>query len=123
MAAAVGSVIGMGNRHQTKSFNILCEQSDIWDVPLYILEAANDRICSVISYSINISATNDDVPLSNGGSHLDSHTNMCLFGKYCYVISCSGKFCDVSGFSDGIGKLQKVPAIGAVITYNCSITY
>lgn len=61
--------------------------------------------------------------ISNGGSHLDSHANMCVFGKHCYVISRSSKFCHVSGFSDGIGKLQKVLVVDAVVAYDCYVTH
>ena len=111
-------MISMTNKEQLAELSTLLVK---WDVPDFILNINTDRICCIISSSIRIyKITCDD---SNCGLHLNLHNNMCAFGKHCYVISCSGKFCDVSGFSDGIGELQNVPVVDAVIVYNCHVTH
>ena len=81
----------MADRQQAKSLKLLRNYSDVWDVPRCTLEPTNNRICSVILSLLLISNTTVDEPTNNGESHLDSHANMCVFGKHCFVISCSGK--------------------------------
>jgi hypothetical protein len=57
-----------------------------------------------------------------GGSQLDSHANMNVFGKHYYVISSSGKYANVSAFSDEVGAMLKVPIVDAIIAYDCQFT-
>jgi hypothetical protein len=52
-----------------------------------------------------ITAVNGSDNEINGGSQLDSHVNMNVFGKHCYVISSSGKYANVSAFSDEVGAM------------------
>ena len=37
---------------------------------------------------------------SEGRTELDSHANMCVLGKQCYVLSQSGKSVDVGAFTE-----------------------
>ena len=102
------------------------KKSDKWNVHCCILEATNNIRCAIISSSINISETNGNVFTPRDSSYLDSHhaNIMCeLFQKYCYIISLSIKFCDVSSFLDGIDKLLKVSVVDTIISHNYHITY
>lgn len=50
---------------------------------------------------------------------LDSHANMCVFGKHCMIINDSGRYADVNGFSQELDSLRKVPIVDAAIAYDC----
>ena len=60
----------------------------------------------------------------NGGSHLDSHANMIVFGKHCYVIANSGHTAEGHVFTEdvGIGSMKRVPIIDDLILYECPYT-
>jgi hypothetical protein len=54
---------------------------------------------------------------------LDSHANMIVVGKHCFIISYSGKYIDVNSFSDAVGGLSQVPIVDAAIAYDCPHTH
>ena len=54
-----------------------------------------------------------------GRTELDSHANMCVFGKHCEVISRSGKTIDVGAFAESAGGLRNVPIVNVLIAYDC----
>ena len=54
----------------------------------------------------------------NEGSHLDSHTNMVVCGKYYYILSRSRVNATVSAFADDVGTVQ-ILIMDAVIAYGC----
>jgi len=56
-------------------------------------------------------------------SDLDSHANMIVLGKHCFIISYSGKYIDVNAFADAVGGLAQVPIVDAAITYDCPYTH
>ena len=64
----------------------------------------------------------DDGAMSVAQSELDSHANMCVFGKHCIVISESKRTVDVSAFTSAAGGLTKVPIVDALVAYNCKRT-
>jgi hypothetical protein len=46
---------------------------------------------------------------------LDTHADTCCLGKVAEIVSYTGKYCEVSGFSDSLNKLTDIPIItGAV---------
>jgi hypothetical protein len=65
---------------------------------------------NAIIAAVNIS--NNEI---NGGSQLASHANMNVFGKHCYVISSSGKYANVSAFSEEVSAMIKVLIVDAII--------
>ena len=59
---------------------------------------------------------------SNGGTQLDSHANMIVMGKHCYIISRSGMTADVNAFSDEVGSMLKVPIVDTLMVFECPFT-
>ena len=57
-----------------------------------------------------------------GQTELDSHANMCVFGKHSMIISESMRTVDVSTFAAEAGQLNKVPTIDAMVAYDCKRT-
>lgn len=61
-----------------------------------------------------------------GGFHteLDSHANMCVLGKHCYLLSelSTAQTDQVGAFSDSAGGLNNVPTVDAMIAYDCGRT-
>ena len=55
-------------------------------------------------------------------SELDSHANMIVFGKSCFVIHKTGRYADVNAFSPDIETLKKIPIVDAAVTYDCPYT-
>ena len=72
-------------------------------------------ISSALSNSISIT---DDLPRTE----LDSHANMAVLGKHCFVFENSGRSCDVSAFSPTIAPTS-LPIVDAVIVYDCPYTF
>ena len=56
----------------------------------------------------------------NEGSHLDSHADMVVCGKHCYILSCFGINATVSANANDLCTMQ-IPSMDAVVTYNCLI--
>ena len=50
-------------------------------------------------------------------THLDSHANMVVVGKYVTIINRSGKSADMRPFSGDCSKLEAVPIVDAVVAY------
>ena len=55
-------------------------------------------------------------------AHFDSHANMVVLGKCCWILSTSKEQAAVSGFVDDMGTLPSVPIVDAVIAYDCPHT-
>ena len=56
-------------------------------------------------------------------TELDSHANMVVLGKNCFVFEWSGRTCNVHSFSDKLGSMEHVPIVDAAIAYDCPYTY
>ena len=86
-----------------------------WDPPssAQLTDELARRICA----SVNTTSK------CGGQTELDSHANMCVFGKHCMTISESMKTVDVSTFADEAGQLNKVPIIDAMVAYDCKRTH
>ena len=55
-------------------------------------------------------------------SELDSHANMVVLGRGCFVFEWSGKSCSVNPFTDTLGSVKDVPIVDAAIAYECPYT-
>ena len=53
-----------------------------------------------------------------GSIQLDSHANMRVFGKYCFIISKYGKEAIVNAFTDQVGTIT-FPIVDAAVAYDC----
>ena len=73
-------------------------------------------ILSIVSSLQNdsISTTDSERPRTE----LDSHANMAVLGKHCFVFERTGRHCDVSAFSPTI-ETTSLPIVDAVIVYDC----
>ena len=61
-----------------------------------------------------------DVDDNNTKTELDSHANMAVVGKSCFVFEkVEGRFCEVEPFDKSIGTLKRVPIVDAAIAYDC----
>ena len=59
-------------------------------------------------------------PLQDPKSELDSHANMVVLGKHCFVFEWSaGQSCSVHPFSESLGSVKNVPIVDAAIAYYC----
>lgn len=58
-----------------------------------------------------------------GQSNSDSHANMIVCGKYCWIISCSRWSVGVNAFSSMARGLTAVPIVDALIAYDCRRTH
>ena len=53
-------------------------------------------------------------------SELDSHANMVVLGKHCYVFDkVQGQTCDVIPFDPGLGSKKEVPIVDGALAYDC----
>ena len=82
----------------------------------------NDHLQSKISSitaTASVSSTESHFPQSR--SELDSHVNMVVLGKHCFVFDAGihGKTCTVEPFNPSIGTAKKVPIVDAAIAYDC----
>ena len=94
---------------------------DGWDPPI-INHYLSYRISAAVAQIGNASV--DDY--FGGGFHteLDSHANMCVLGKHCYLLSelSTARTVQVAAFSDSAGGLNNVPIVDAMIAYDCRRT-
>jgi hypothetical protein len=103
-------------------FNQLPKLIEGWDPPAS-MPIPSKRITEAITTSMmtgDISAVSLDKSIQ---SDLDSHANMIVLGKHCFIISYSGKYIDVNAFADAVGGLAQVPIVDAAITYDCHYTH
>ena len=56
--------------------------------------------------------------LSSSKTELDSHANMIVVERHCFIISQSGKVIDVGTFAEAAGSLSQVLILDAVIAYD-----
>ena len=55
-------------------------------------------------------------------TELDSHANMVVFGKSCFVIHKTGRFADVNAFTPDIDTIKQIPIVDAALSYDCPYT-
>ena len=92
-----------------------------WDPPCPN-EYVRFRIAAAIAQIGNASV--NSYLLGNGRTELDSHANMCVLGKHCYLLTelSSARTVNVGAFSDSAGGLNNVPIVDACLSYNCERT-
>ena len=76
----------------------------------------NEYTSKVIYNTIILSASCDnDNNIDNYRTNLDTHTNMAVLGKNCYITTDTGRIAEVQPFSLECEALQKVPIIDAIV--------
>ena len=85
-----------------------------WDPPVRVKpsNALKSKIAS-------LTEGGDDL---KGRTELDSHANMVVVGKHCWIISRSKQSVDVSAFADDVEGLKDVPIVDALLSYDCKRT-
>ena len=97
----------------------------------------NKHICDIISKALKAEISdvdankhltsnniqNDINHLTICKSELDSHANMIVLGKECFVFESTGKSCNVEPFDPALGTAQGVPIVDAAIAYDCPFIY
>ena len=84
----------------------------------------NDYInLKIVSTATVASAVVDsDSPLPR--SELDSHANMTVLGKHCFVFdNIHGQTCEVQPFDPSLGTVKEVPIVDAAVAYDCPYTH
>ena len=87
--------------------------------------AAYPRVNSHLQQRIQVSSVHsldDAVSGQVVRSDFDSHANMIVVGKECYIISRSGRHAEVNAFSQEVGRMDHVPIIDAAVAYDCPFT-
>ena len=92
-----------------------------WDPPAPN-EYVKFRIAAAIAQISNASV--NSYLLGNGRTELDSHANMCVMGKHCYLLTevSTARTVNVGAFSNFAGGLNDVPIVNALLAYNCERT-
>jgi len=84
-----------------------------------VLEAIKANISEVT----NKQSLDDIDHLNTCRSELDSHANMIVLGKECFVFESTGKTCNVEPFDKTLGIAQNIPIVDAAIAYDCPFTH
>ena len=69
------------------------------------------------------SAAESTVNLNINKCELDSHANMIVLGKDCFIFETTGKTCNVEPFSAELGIAQNIPIVDAALAYDCPFTH
>ena len=57
-------------------------------------------------------------------TELDSHANMMVLGKNCFVFdNVHGRTCDVEPFDKNLGTAKQIPVVDAALAYDCPYTH
>ena len=56
-------------------------------------------------------------------TELDSHANMCVFGRNSLIISESNRSVDVNAFAEEAGGITTVPIANIMVAYDCKRTH
>ena len=57
-------------------------------------------------------------------TELDSHANMVVLGKNCFIFDrVEGRYCEVAPYDPSIGTVKKVPVVDALIAYDCPYSH
>ena len=69
---------------------------------------------------INING-NDQLIITR--SELDSHANMVVLGKDCFIFESTGKTCNVEPFTADLGVATNIPIVDVALAYDCPFTH
>jgi hypothetical protein len=67
-------------------------------------------------------ATDPGLTHIHSRAELDSHADTCSFGDECLIVSLTGDVVNVSGFTDAIGEMAKIPIATIALAYDCLST-
>ena len=90
-----------------------------------VYKALKADICSVDGNDhLTSNNINNDINHYNiTQSELDSHANMIVLGKECFVFESTGQTCNVKPFDPALGTALDVPIVDAAIAYDCPFTH
>ena len=103
----------------TKPDEILTQLAKLvegWDSP-------DDSTASDSLIARIISAIRGDQNMDASQTELDSHANMCVFGRHSMIISESNRSVDVTAFAEEAGGILKVPIADIMVAYDCKRTH
>ena len=89
----------------------------------HTIESVIKAIKANISDVTNKQSLDDIDHLNTCRSELDSHANMIVVGKECFVFESTGKTCNVEPFDKTLGIAQNIPIVDADIAYDCPFTH
>ena len=94
----------------------------VWDPGRRPEMVPNEHLCQLV-YMAMVSQVSDEMDSNSMlRTELNTHANMAVVGRHCYVIHWTGRNVDVSPFIPDYKALSQVPVVDAVILYKCSIS-
>ena len=76
----------------------------------------------VAALKAQLSDINGTNHIINFQTELDSHANMVVLGKECFIFESTGKTCNVLPFNKELGIASDVPIVDAALAYDCPFT-
>ena len=89
----------------------------------HTIKSVSEAIKANISDITNKQSIDDTDHYTTCRSELDSHANMIVVGKECFVFESTGKTCNVEPFDKTLGIAQNIPIVDAAIAYDCPYTH
>ena len=84
----------------------------------------NDYVLSKIVSTASVASAVADSNSPQSRSELDSHANMIVLGKHCFVFdNIHGQTCEVQPFDPSLGTVKEVPIVDAAVAYDCPYTH
>ena len=84
----------------------------------------NEYILSKIVSTASVTSAVADSNSPQSRSELDSHANMIVLGKHCFVFdNIHGQTCEVQPFDPSLGTVKEVPIVDAAVAYDCPYTH
>ena len=94
-----------------------------WDPPVPVPNVylmARIAAATALIGNASVDGTSD----GEGRTELDSHANMCVLGKHCFLLSelSTARTVSVGAFAESAGGLDEVPIVDAMLAYDCEQT-
>ena len=84
----------------------------------------NHHLIGCINYAIVAATSTIPGDSSDPRSDMDSHANMLVFRKNCFVFdSVHGPTVDVATFEPSLGLSKKIPTVDAAVAFDCPYTH
>jgi hypothetical protein len=80
-------------------------------------------IISAVSSSESMPLSRLDSAGEDTRTELDSHANMCVFGRDSFIFEWSGKKCTVNPFAESVGQAKDVPICDIAVAYDCPLSF
>lgn len=85
----------------------------------------NEHLHKIICQVVHTVSSAFSSPIGiDSRSELDSHANMMVLGKNCFIFdTVHGRTCDVEPFDRSLGVAKIIPFVDASLSYDCPITH